>query len=185
MEHIEYEERVMISESDYHKIIEDIKQSEKPYVTSLIENIYLDNRDLFIYKNKMMLRIRTTNGDNQELTLKVRNPDGSTREINETLSHHPIINELLNNEFESYKEITRLITYRIEIFNEDYTFVLDKNEYENTVDYNIEIEANSQQNAIKLINYYCQKYNLKYSKDYEVKSHRAIKIAIKKMKGDN
>lgn len=185
MEHIEYEERVLINESDYRKIIDDIKYGNKSYVASHIENIYLDNEDLFIYKNNMMLRIRTTNNDKQELTLKVRNPDGSTREINETLSNHPIIDKLLNNEFETYQRITKLVTDRIELFYDDYVFVLDRNEYENIVDYNIEIEANSQQNAAKLMHFYCQKYNLEYSKDYEVKSHRAIKMAIKKMKGVN
>ena len=84
MKHIEYEERVIISKSDYLKIIEDF--SNYPQEKLFIENIYLDNREQFIYKTKKMLRIRNTNHKKQELTLKIGQPDGSNLEINETLS---------------------------------------------------------------------------------------------------
>ena len=102
MEHIEYEERVLINENDYQKIITDIKNMKKPFAASLIENVYLDNASHYINDHKMMLRIRTTNGQEKELTLKMKNPDHSTREINETIKHHPIIDKELNNKFSSF-----------------------------------------------------------------------------------
>ena len=59
MEHIEYEERVLIKEADYLKILEDIKRDNVPFISSYIENIYLDSDDHFIKENKMAFRIRT------------------------------------------------------------------------------------------------------------------------------
>ena len=99
MEHIEYEERVLIREEDYLKILEDIKREGLPFTNLHIENIYLDNDKHSIKSHKMVLRIRTINNKEQELTLKVKNEDGSCHEINETLNSHPLIDKELNNEF--------------------------------------------------------------------------------------
>ena len=178
MEHIEYEERVMISKDDYINVIDDVKKEGKPLICSLIENVYLDNQESFIYKNGRMLRIRTINNKEVELTLKSRNEDGSTKEINETLESHPIIDKELNNRFDDYHPIAKLVIERIEVQYDDYLLVIDKNEYHGITDYDIEIEANSQGYAIDLIKKYCQKYNLKYDENYQVKSHRAIKRAM-------
>ena len=179
MKHIEYEERVLISESDYKKVIEDIKSEGKSLTHLYIENIYLDNNEAFICKTKKMLRIRRTNNANEELTLKMKDKDGSTIEINETLEEHPIIDKELNNKFNEYHEIVRLVTERIEVQYPDYLFVIDKNMYCDTVDYDLEVEADNQANAKKIIEFYCEKYNLSYDPQYKTKSHRAFE-AIKK-----
>lgn len=184
MEHIEYEERVLIKYDDYQKIIEDIKKSDIPYTSFIINNIYLDNRDHFIRKNKYMLRIRTTSHGVNELTLKMNNPDGSCREINETLREHPTIDKELSGSFNEYYEIVKLITNRIEIKREDYLFVIDRNQYLDVVDYDIEIEASSQEKAKEIILEYCNKYNLIYKPNYKNKSTRAFK-RLKKMKKSN
>lgn len=182
MEHVEYEERVLITESDYKKIIEDIKDMNLDYSSFDIENIYLDDKEGSIFDNRKMLRIRNISNAPQELTLKVKYPDGSCREINETLSNHPIIDKELNNRFSEFYEIARLITHRIEVKIEGYLLVVDKNEYSNIIDFDIEIEANSQQKAYEIIQKYCEKYHLKYDKNYYSKSHRAIKRAKELLK---
>ena len=174
MEHIEYEERVLIREEDYLKILEDIKREGLPFTNLHIENIYLDNDKHSIKSHKMVLRIRTINNNEQELTLKVKNEDGSCNEINETLNNHPLIDKELNNEFDSYYEIARLATDRVEVQYDDYLFVLDKNYYHGVIDFDIEIEANSQQKALEIIKKYCKKYNLEYKSNYVSKSRRAI-----------
>lgn len=178
MKHIEYEERVIISENDYLKIIEDF--SSYPQERLLVENIYLDNREQFISKTKKMLRIRNINQSRQELTLKIGQPDGSNLEINETLENHPLIDQKLNNQFGCYKEVLRLVTHRVEIKMDDYLLVIDKNEYNNIIDYNIEIEANSQQKAQEIIKKYCEKYNLTYKENCPTKSQRAFDSYYKK-----
>ena len=182
MKHIEYEERVMISATDYQKIIDDIKAKGIPYTVLVIDNAYLDNKDRYINKNKMMLRIRRIVGRQPELTLKIHNENGLTEEINETLNSHPMIDEKLNNKFQEFYEIARLMTNRIEVQYEDYLFVVDKNQYSGIIDHDIEIEAESQEKALQIIDKYCEKYDLRYSPYYKAKSKRAIKAVKKKTK---
>lgn len=174
MKHIEYEDRVMIKESDYKKVIEDIKKDSKHYVSLHIENIYLDTHDFELQKNHLMLRLRNINNDEQELTLKIRNGQGSHIELNETLKSHPEIDKHLDKRFEEYQEITKLVTDRIEVQHEDYLFVLDKNYYNGIIDYNIEIEAKTFEKAHETLLKYCKKYNLEYKSDYPSKNKRAL-----------
>ncbi len=182
MKHIEYEERVLISKTDYENVIEDLKREGKELRHLHIENIYLDNDESFIYKTKKMLRIRHTNNDSEELTLKVLNKDGSTIEINETLDNHSLIDKELNNRFQDYHEIARLITDRIEVEYDNYLFVVDKNEYLDIVDYDLEVEASSQEEARKIIEIYCEKYKLLYDSHYHSKSHRCLSKARELLK---
>ena len=176
MKHIEYEERVMIKESDYVKVIDDLKEEGKTMRHFLIENIYLDNSDSFIYKTKNMLRIRTINNQYKELTLKIKNEDNSTVEINETLEKHHEIDKHLPGSLNDYKEVTRLVTERIEVQYKDYLFVIDKNKYHNVIDYDLEVETNNQQKAVEIIKKYCEKYHLQYDPHYHSKSHRAMSL---------
>ena len=182
METVEYEERVLITEDDYNQVIKDIKKEGLPITNLIILNIYLDNGNEDIYKNGQMLRIRATNGKDEELTLKIRNADGSTREINETVESHPLIDKELRGNFKDYKEVTRLTTERIEVKYNDYLLVVDKNMYGDVIDFDLEIEANSHQKAVNLIEKYCILYDLTYDPHYKVKSRRAIDEAKKKMK---
>lgn len=174
MEHIEYEERVLISKKDYKKILQDIKKEDRPLKCTQIENVYLDNDESFIYKNKMMLRIRTIDNKEKELTLKIKNPDNSCIEINETLENHPLIDKQLNNTFSQYHQIAKLNTERVEVQYDGYLLVVDNNKYQDIIDYDIEVEASSQEKAKEIIKKYCDKYNLKYDPNYKSKSHRAI-----------
>ncbi len=173
MEHIEYEERVMIKQSDYKKVIDDLLSQGYKCEPFTIENIYLDNKDFFIEKNGMMLRIRNTSTGIHELTLKIRNEDGSHTEINENLNSHPLIDASLGNKFNEFKEIIRLTTIRIEIPIDNHLFVIDKNMYGSKIDYNVEVEASSQKEAVNIAKKYCEKYGITYKRS-ESKSARAF-----------
>ena len=177
MKHIEYEERVMISVNDYLKVIDDVKNEGLPINKLMIENVYLDNVNSFIYNNHMMLRIRNINQKEQELTLKVKTKDGSNLEINETINHHPTIDKYLEGNLSDYIEIAKLETQRIEVQYKDYLLVIDKNKYHGVTDYDLEIESDSQEKSLEIIKQYCIKYNLSFEKDYKSKSRRAIKTA--------
>ena len=174
MEHIEYEERVMVSENDYKKVIDDLTNAGYKLEPFAIENIYFDNKDFYIDKNGMMLRIRNASQGIHELTLKIRQNEG-VLEINETLNKHPQIDKCLNNKFYEFKPIITLKTKRIEIPIDDYLLAVDKNEYLDVIDYDIEVEANTQQRAKEVMLELCKKYNLQYDVNYKVKSARAFK----------
>ena len=180
MEVIEYEERVLISKNDYEKVIADVKLSGKKLSYLNIENIYLDNEQKTIRNHRWMLRIRTTNNKDEELTLKIKNSDNSTIEINETLDSHPEIEKQLGQSLKDYKEVTRLKTDRIEIQYEDYLLVIDKNDYSGIVDFDLEIESDNQAKSKKIIEFYCEKYGLLYDSHYKTKSHRAFEALDKK-----
>ena len=184
MEHIEYEERVLLSEDDYKKVIADIKKEDVPLHYFHIENIYLDNKEKYIRTNKMMLRIRLINDDVEELTLKIRNKDNSNREINETMESHPLIDKELDNKFDEYFKVAELVTDRIEVQYDNYLLVIDRNIYHGKIDFDLEIEAKNQQIAINLIKTYCVKYNLKYDPNYKNKCQRAFEQADKE-NGEN
>lgn len=182
MKVIEYEERVLISKSDYEKVIEDMKLSNKRLSYLSIENIYLDNEEKMIRNNGWMLRVRTTNNKDKELTLKYRNSDNSTVEINETLEEHPEIEKTLNYKLEDFQEITRLKTERIEIQFDDYLLVIDKNKYSGIIDYDLEIESDEQTKSKKILEIYCEKYGLLYDSLYKTKSQRAFEQLDIKMR---
>lgn len=182
MKVIEYEERVLISEIDYHKVIADTKLQGKELSYLEIENIYLDNKEKDIRNKGWMLRIRNTNNTNQELTLKYRNPDNSTEEVNETLDEHPEIEKILGSKLDNFQEITRLKTERIEAQFDDYLLVIDKNSYSGIIDYDLEIESDEQTKSKKILEIYCEKYGLLYDPLYKTKSQRAFEELDRKMR---
>ena len=175
MEHIEYEERVMLTLEDYTKLISIFNDSTQEKRSIHIENIYLDNDKEFIYKNKMMLRIRNIDNKEQELTLKIPQEDNSNIEINETLENHPLIDKYLEGKFDDYHAVVTLITERLEIVFDNHLLVIDKNTYAKKTDYDLEVESDSQQLSRDIIIDYCDKYHLVYNPFYETKSHRAFK----------
>lgn len=185
MKVIEYEERVLISEIDYHKVIADTKLSGNKLSHLSIENIYFDNKEKDIRNKGWMLRVRNTNNGNQELTLKYRNHDNSTVEINETIEEHPEIEKILGSKLDNFQEITRLKTDRIEIQFDDYLLVIDKNKYSGIIDYDLEIESQNQSKAKEILSTYCDKYNLKYDPNYKTKSRRAFEALDRKRRGNN
>ena len=179
MKHNEYEERLLISESDYQKVIEDIKKTRRNYIYSYIENVYLDNKEGYIKNNHLTLRLRTIDKEEQEITLKIRIPEGGHLEITEPIICHPEVDKRLGRPLSEFKEIASLRTERIEIPTKDYLFVLDKNHYGDITDYNIEVEAKSMKRANEVMRFFCDRYGIKYQKDTKSKSERAIENAHK------
>lgn len=186
---IEAEDRCLINKEQYNRIFNDYKNSQNATFLTLI-NHYFDDENLSIRNSHQMLRIRSTNDKDYELTLKVKGNNGDL-EINEPLSKEEVNHILETLEFpdgeikerisifKNIKYITTLITERLEVNIENYLFVIDKNKYADIIDYNIEIEAENIKKARQLMLAYCDKYNLLYSPNYESKSRRAINRALK------
>ena len=180
---MEYEARVMIDEKTYH-LFKEAKIKENPsYRCIKNENIYFDNDDLYLTHHHMVLRIRTIDDKNHELTLKIKGENGDIEitsplgekeyqsrdisSIKEELDKHNIDISLLH-------EVSTLVTERIEISHDKYLLVIDKNFYNNKVDYNIEAESSSRKEAEKYLLEETKPFNIEYKKDYVSKSRRAI-----------
>ena len=73
---MEYEARVMIDEKTYHLFKEAKIKESLSYHYIKNENIYFDNDDLYLTHHHMVLRIRTIDDKNHELTLKIKGENG-------------------------------------------------------------------------------------------------------------
>ena len=106
----------------------------------------------------MTLRVRVINDLKSELTLKIKGNNGD-QEINDDLLPKDMDALLKSNIFpngnvkdylltlpkslDSFKNIVSLYNRRLEIEEEDHLLVIDKNNYSDITDYNLEIEAKS------------------------------------------
>lgn len=187
---LECEARVMIDEKTYVEMKDFYLSKAKSYKSFTNKNIYIDTEGLYLVNHHMVLRIREIDESKAELTLKVGGNNGDTEynysfknaaELdyfikNLDIPYDKIKEALLENNIDlsKLKIITTLVTERIEIPHRTYLFVIDKNYYDDIIDYNLEVEADSLAKAIRNLNRLGKLFNVKYKKGYVSKSHRAV-----------
>lgn len=186
----EFESRIMLTNDEYINIVSFYMKlhPNKHFLQNV--NYYFDSEDLFLKKNHMTLRVRVINDLKSELTLKIKGHNGD-QEINDDLLPKDMDALLKSNIFpngnvknylltlpkslDSYKNIVSLYNRRLEIEEEDHLLVIDKNNYSDITDYNLEIEAKSIEHAKVLLKEYIAKFNLSLNNEkYFGKAHRAI-----------
>ena len=194
----EYETRLMLTEEQYFFIVTYYMniQPNKHFLQNT--NHYFDTDDLYLRDHHMTLRVRIINDVKSELTLKIKGEDGD-EEVTDGLS--PKEQELLLEQnifpygqvrnrlmllpypLNKYHRITSLFNRRLEIEFEDHILVVDKNTYEDEVDYNLEIESSvGIVHAKELLKEYASKFDLTLSREkYIGKARRAITAALKKL----
>ena len=178
---MEYEARSMLSKSQYEDLVSFL--SDKPHQDILNKNIYLDTPEIFLLQHHLMLRIRIINQNQKELTLKIKESTGDL-EINEPfieekyngLKEGKILDELVKRDIDINRinVVGELVTERKEYPFDGYLVVLDKNIYNDIIDYNIEVESISKIEAINHLNEIGKKFNISYQKDYISKSRRVV-----------
>ena len=195
----EYETRLMLTEEQYFFIVTYYMNIQPNKHFLQITNHYYDTDELNLTKDqRMTLRVRIINDVKSELTLKIKGKNGDD-EITDGLS--PKEQELLLEQnifpygqvrnrlmllpypLNKYHRITSLFNRRLEIEFEDHILVVDKNTYEDEVDYNLEIESSvGIVHAKELLKEYASKFDLILSKEkYIGKARRAITAALKKL----
>lgn len=173
MRNLECEKRVMLNFEQYQHLLAEYMAKDPRFSFLEIENTYLDDKKGSIHTAHNVLRIRKTNGKDEELTLKIKGDNGDI-EINETVSHHPEIDRELGISFSEFHPIVSLRTNRLEAHIDDYLVVIDQNIYNGIIDYDLEVEADSIAKAEKVILEICNKHNIEYKKEYLSKSARAF-----------
>lgn len=179
---MEYEARVMLDKSKYDLLVKN--HTSFNMISSTNENYYYDTVDLALTHHSMVLRKRIK-GSEKELTLKIKGIDGDKEitidDIDESKDLSLIISENMKKEISSIGVnkndlhlVSILKTERKEIFFDDYTLVIDKNDYNNKTDYNLEIEAKNKSVAELILTNYIKQYSIDNSKKYISKSRRAI-----------
>ncbi len=195
----EYETRLMLTEEQYFFIVTYYMNIQPNKHFLQITNHYYDTDELNLTKDqRMTLRVRIINDVKSELTLKIKGEDGD-EEVTDGLS--PKEQELLLEQnifpygqvrnrlmllpypLNKYHRITSLFNRRLEIEFEDHILVVDKNTYEDEVDYNLEIESSvGIVHAKELLKEYANKFGLTLSKEkYIGKARRSITAALKKL----
>ena len=193
----EYETRIMLTESEYFEIVSHFMRLHPNKHFLKNTNTYFDTEDLYLRKNHITFRLRTINDIKSELTIKIKGKNGDD-EINDSLNTQEaqlvlksrvfpdgdVKNFLLTlpYTFDAYKEITTLYNVRLEIEEKDHLLVIDKNTYNNIIDYNLEIETKDGiESARRILDYYIEQFSLvNRGQKYVGKAHRAIMSVIKK-----
>ena len=185
MNNKEYEDRVMLDLKQYKKLLNLFKSGKK--ISQV--NIYYDVKDKRLLNAHHVLRIRKIKNGNNELTLKIKRKDYD-EEINRILTKTELRNfsfESLNNDLEIKKAfdelkintsdlkcVGKLKTIRIEKHKDDCLLVLDKNIYPGIIDYNLEVESSSREEAHNVVKNICAEFGIDYDEKYISKSRRAI-----------
>ena len=187
----ELEERVMLNRKQFLEIRKFIQESFPNFKSINQTNYYFDDDKLRVKELHNMLRVRVIRGNKiKEFTYKVNGEDGDY-EYTTPLTHYQykkligdcivpngitkdkLVEHSVN--IKSIKMIVSLSTKRIEVDAGDYILALDQNRYNDTTDYNLEIESKiSKNHAKQVINDYCSKFNLVYKSDYKTKVARAF-----------
>ncbi len=186
---MEYEARAMVGEKQYHEILSQYLKSGYKVNHVINKNTYFDNDELYLTNHDTVLRKRQFN-EKLEATVKRRVEKGN-KEINVRLDdslidsvdplllfNDEIIIKELNGKNVSVGELKvvgKLTTDRYEFeINPNCLLVVDKNDYNHRIDYNVEVEASSKEEAKEVIKSILSSFGVTYKKDYVSKSRRAI-----------
>lgn len=188
----EYESRVMVSEEQYHQILSHYSKSHSKKEYSVNVNKYFDYDDLYLTLHNIVLRARSIDENNYELTLKIKG-EKSDLELNHilnkeqyeemkkkvTIPESPLLDKLneLNIDIDRLKMIVGLKTERLEIQYKNHLLVIDKNYFNNIVDYNVEVESYDRNTAKRYLLKHVLPFGVEYKNGYIPKSRRAINSA--------
>ena len=158
---VEIEAKVLLNEKDYQKLADHFASFPKRVQT----NHYIDTEDLSLNKEKIAIRIREWD-DRFELTMKTNLEEGRLeRNLDISLSQFNGFKEkgvfpegevkqiLLKKgvDLSALRIITSLKTERLEDEYKGGVLSIDKNTYLGIVDYELEYESNSLENAYKVV----------------------------------
>ncbi len=181
---IEIEAKALIEKEDYEKLIKEFKT----YKRFIQTNFYIDDKNGYLRKEGLMLRIREKYG-NYEMTLKTPLSHGLL-EKNEVLSEnefHDFVDKgifpsndlkrfltMLDVNTEALEVKTSLTTNRVDIPYFEGKLSIDENNYSNKKDYEVELEYNNEVEAEKLLKELFAKYDIPFKVNKKAKVSRAF-----------
>lgn len=170
--HLEIEFKQLLTKETYLQIKEDHFSNFKPFTHT---NHYLTDQKGILSKNRYSLRVRESN-DTYEFTLKI--PQGFSKlEINENITkeefekllNHTSFNSQILKKLESIdvhisdlKVLTSLTTHRLEKEYLGGVLCIDESHYQNITDYEIEYEAENEDDGKRIFTELLKAYNLTY-----------------------
>ncbi len=132
-------------------------------------NHYFDTDDYMLNQRKMVLRIRQKGDTRFKVTLKSQSDQGAF-ESHVLLTREQAL-DMLENGFETkqfFDDIDYFVTFRVSLDNyrvstpyEGGTLFLDRCEYCNVVDYEVEYEVDNYHEGEKMFQKFLEKFNIK------------------------
>lgn len=183
-QNIEIEAKSLISKQDYEKLLLKYKEIYHPYVQV---NHLLNPKDIPLSKSMIACRIRNKD-DFIEFTIKIQLDEGKL-EINQELSpkeFDEFINKGITPKGEVHDELIKrhicnpnnlevfalLTTTRFDIPGDGYLLSVDKSEYLDVIDYEVECESTSMENALKHLQNFLNKENIPFKRNTKSKLKR-------------
>lgn len=173
---MEYEAKNLLTKQEYTRLFDHLNHTNNKPKTQI--NYYFETENFSLKNKGSALRIREKEGQ-FVVTLKQPKLDGilETHQtinlltknlwLNNQVTSVPEINpalEKLGIDYEQLKYWGQLKTVRLEIKVDDVLIVLDKSFYHDQIDYELEIEAESNQRASDELNHLLTKYQIKQRK---------------------
>jgi len=185
---IEIEAKALIKEQDYNNLIKEFEGAN--FTVFDQTNYYVETKSFDLKKLGLGLRVRDVNGK-YVLTLKAPMSEGLL-EKEETISDEQfqlfekknVFPEcslkdfiiMLGFEIKKLRIMAKLRTHRtqVELDEGKHILCIDKNEYNNQVDYELELEGNSLGKAKTRLEQFCIEHEIDYKDNPRSKQTRAL-----------
>ena len=172
----EIEFKQILTKDLYDKIFNTYFKNEKPFSQT---NYYIDTKGFKLRDHRSALRIRVKD-NSYEMTLKVpaevglmeyNHPTNVKLKMNDTLSNSKLpddIRNIIEGQFNVSEDeliiLVDLTTLRVETHYQNELLVLDKSEYLNKVDYELEFEVDSYNEGYEKFKQLLQEFDIKHEK---------------------
>ena len=172
----EIEFKQILTKDLYGKIFNTYFKNEKPFSQT---NYYIDTKGFKLRDHRSALRIRVKD-NSYEMTLKVpaevglmeyNHPTNVKLKMNDTLSNSKLpddIRNIIEGQFNVSEDeliiLGDLTTLRVETHYQNELLVLDKSEYLNKVDYELEFEVDSSNEGYEKFKQLLQEFDIKHEK---------------------
>ena len=174
---VEIEFKCKIDEKTYEKLINKLDLGNRIFEQT---NFYFDTPEKTLLNQKLVLRIRKKSENYYKITLK-------SQSVHETFEKHVLLTkekalDMLSNGFDTNEYFdfsyfvthqATLINHRASVIHESGKLFLDKSEYNNTTDYEIEYEAIDYSKGLQIFNKFLENENIPFVKSKK-KSERAF-----------
>lgn len=185
---IEIEAKALIKEEDYNKLIKEF-ENENAYFFDQT-NYYVETKNFDLKKLGVGLRVRSIN-DKFVLTLKAPMSEGLLEKEENISEDQFVMFEkknifpecslkdfiiMLGFDIKKLKIMAKLRTHRtqLELDEGKHILCIDRNEYNNLVDYELELEGNSLGKAKTRLEQFCIEHEIEYKDNPRSKQTRAL-----------
>lgn len=162
---LEHEAKALINESEFTALMNKLN----PPLKSSQVNYYFETRDQYFKNNRSALRVRVID-KNYELTLKINNGDHN---IEHNFDIDYLVFDKMINLGQLPHEVLRILNLNLVLFQVvvietnrytyrylDHMIELDHSKFLNTIDFELEVEAESLTKASEVLNAFCEEYQL-------------------------